>query len=208
MATTYYFDNMNNGAGAHTIVVNTGTPPNQAVVADPPHGLKWRNDQFDSMTNFGFHVDLGVESVEGDIWRLVWIPGELAFGQMRWFVRSDDGMSVTNTNMGPWGIVQEWDPTAGKSYLYAQHGSSTPVEETKIEIISGEPVVLDIIQQANGKLRAMASAWYFEDVDHDFGESNQDVFLGEELFASYHNVKSWNASDGSNHTPRVRIFNP
>lgn len=208
MATTHYFDNFNNGPDAESVIVNSGSPANQAVVASPPLGLKWRNDQYDSLTQFGFYVGHGVASTAGTTWRLVWVPGEIAFAQMRFFVRDDVGMSVTNTNKGPWGIAQEWTPSTGESHLYAQHGSSMPVEDTKFKILSGFPIVLDIVQQANGRLRAFATAWYFDGLTHDLGESNQDTFLGTELFCSYHNVKSWNSTDGANYTPRVRIFNP
>jgi hypothetical protein len=196
-----YVDNMRNGLKPEWQVLNTnGSVSNTITYSN--RGVKMRNDQFDitgSTTHFSLLLDEPIEHVPGQFWEVTFIPGELSFGYMQFFLHDTLTDAPTNTNSGPFGISQHWDPGSSKSYLYMQHGSSAPTEDTKIEIVeAGEAIVLRLMALDNGRIKATARADQWDDPLHTFGESNQDSFEGIDLYPCITNIKSYNATDGAN----------
>lgn len=196
----FYFDSMRGGLKAEWEIINNPTAPTSPnQVEQTAEGVKLRNDQFDGCETFGLLLNLPKLCEEGRIWGIGFLPGELSFGKMAFYLHNSLTMSMTNTDPGPFGISQDWDPQSSRSYLYMQHGSSNPVEETKIEITDpSEAIYLILTGQDDGTVAAYACADQFSGC-HEFGVSNQDTFGGVNLYPAVHNCKSWNSTNGANH---------
>ena len=198
---TAFSDNMRNGLKPEWQVLNTnGSVSNQITYTN--RGVKMRNDQFDitgESTHFSLLLDVPIIHTPGQFWEVTFVPGELKWGYMQYFLHDSLTDAMTGATQGPFGVSQHWDNTAQKSYLYMQRNSANPTEDTKIEILEGdEPIILTLTALENGSIQAAATSDQWENKSHVFGQCDQSTFGGKTLYPCIHNQKSWNSSDGAN----------
>lgn len=193
-------DPMRNGLKPGWTVLNeqpAAGPDNQIVYSN--EGVEMLNDQFD-VINTDYHFALRLDTpFQNAIWEIQFLPGELAFGYMEMFLHTnltDDPIAVADmSGGGPWGITQHWDPQAsGQSFLYLQHNSSNPIEDTKMPI-QDEKINLRLEVTNDGRILASAQADSWGKHYHIFGYSSQELFRDVDLYLVIVNKKSWRSGN-------------